>query len=65
VEICDTRPCVCLCWERPTDSFCHRWTLAHFIERETGIVVPELLAGMLRKRPDAVQPLLLDREETA
>ena len=31
---------VMLCWETP-DKFCHRETVANWIEKETGIVVPE------------------------
>ncbi len=54
------RPVVCLCWEKPTDSYCHRWTLAAFLEREAGLAVRELRAGMLKKRPDAPQPALFD-----
>ena len=62
-EIGGGRPVVCLCWERPGDEWCHRWQLAAFIERETGIEVPELQAGMLAKRPDHPQPSLFDGEE--
>jgi hypothetical protein len=59
---------ILLCWERLADpsEWCHRRMLADFIERETGQEVPELQAGMLRKRPDAPQPALFDelpREE--
>ncbi len=61
------RPVVCLCWEKPaTDSYCHRWTLAAFLEQETGITIPELRAGDLPQRPDSPQPSLLEeltREE--
>ena len=31
---------ILLCWEAP-DSYCHRRLVAEWIERETGIVVPE------------------------
>lgn len=56
------RPCVLLCWERLAnrDEYCHRRTLASFIERETGVVIPKLLAGMVNKRPDAPQQALFD-----
>ncbi len=33
---------VLLCWEK-TGSFCHRRIVADWIERETGIVVPEII----------------------
>lgn len=56
----DGRPVVLLCWERPTEECCHRWTLARYLREETGLVVPELEAGMLTKRPDAPQPALFD-----
>lgn len=57
------RPTVLLCWERPTDAHCHRWTLAQWIEEKAGIVIPELEHGMLSKRPDAPQPALFDGRE--
>jgi hypothetical protein len=64
-EIAAGKPTILLCWEKPTDSWCHRWQLADFIEREAGIVVPELEAGDLPRRPDSPQPSLFDgyREE--
>jgi hypothetical protein len=49
------RPCVCLCWERPHEPFCHRWVLASFVERETGTTIPELEAGMIPERWDAAE----------
>ncbi|OGO03987.1 MAG: hypothetical protein A2Y91_03395 [Chloroflexi bacterium RBG_13_54_8] len=33
---------ILLCWEAP-GQFCHRRLVAEWIERETGIVVPEVL----------------------
>jgi uncharacterized protein DUF488 len=57
-------PIILLCWERPHEEICHRWALARFIEQEAGIVVPELSAGMVGKRPDA-QPVLFDEKEGA
>ncbi len=54
------RPCVCLCWEKPHEEFCHRWVLARFIDERAGIVIPELAPGMLAKRPDAQQHALFD-----
>jgi hypothetical protein len=54
------RPVVMLCWERPEPAaFCHRWTLARFVEERTGTTVPELEHGMLAKKPTA-QPVLFD-----
>lgn len=44
-----------LCWEDP-DSYCHRRLAAEWIERETGIVVPEwprAEADVFRGRPTA------------
>lgn len=32
---------ILLCWEAPGE-FCHRRVVAEWIERETGLVVPEL-----------------------
>ena len=40
------RPAVLLCWERPHEEFCHRWTLAAFLRGQTGLVVAELEHGM-------------------
>lgn len=62
-QVSGGKPAVLLCWERPTDPWCHRWTLAQWIEEKAGIVVPELRAGMLSKRPDAPQPALFDGRE--
>lgn len=50
-------PSILLCWERPGDV-CHRRYVADFIEREAGIVVPELRPGDLPKRPDTMTPTL-------
>lgn len=49
-----------LCWERLAGpgEYCHRRTLAGFLEREAGIVVPELTSGMLPERPDVPAPRL-------
>lgn len=52
------RPCVCLCWERPHEPYCHRWTLSRFLEDRTGVVVEELRPGMLPERPDVPAPRL-------
>ena len=49
------RPCICLCWEKPHDEFCRRWTLAAFLEREAGITVPGLKARDLLRRKDVEQ----------
>jgi uncharacterized protein YeaO (DUF488 family) len=54
------RPVVVLCWEKPDEEFCHRWTLSHWLEEHTGFVVPELEPGMLAKKPDAPQLPLFD-----
>lgn len=61
----DNRAAILLCWEKPHESFCHRWVLARFIEEETGIMVPELEPGDVPRRPDSPQPVLFDgyREE--
>jgi hypothetical protein len=59
-RVSDGCPVVCLCWERPTDDYCHRWTLAAFVEREAGIVVPELTVGDLPRRPDSPQVSLFE-----
>jgi hypothetical protein len=53
----DGRPLVALCWEKP-GQFCHRRLLADFLEREAGIVVPELRAGMLPQREDVTEQRL-------
>jgi hypothetical protein len=49
------KPCICLCWERPHEEFCHRWVLARYIEQETGIVVPELEPSDLPQREGAAE----------
>lgn len=56
-RIVGNRPAVLLCWERLTgpDEYCHRRTLAGFLEREAEIVVPELRAGDLPQREDVPQ----------
>ena len=53
---------VLLCWEWLADpnEWCHRRMLAAWIEQRTGLMVPELRAGMLGKRSDAPQPALFD-----
>jgi Protein of unknown function, DUF488 len=55
------RPVVMLCWERPDAEYCHRWTLSRFIERDAGIVVPELQPRMLPRRATAQPPLFNER----
>jgi len=54
------RPCVLLCWEKLSadDEYCHRLTLSRFLEREAGIRVPELKAGMLPQREGVAEPRL-------
>jgi hypothetical protein len=59
-RIAEDKPAVLLCWERPGDEFCHRWQLADWLHQQFGITVPELMEGMLAKRPDAPQPALFD-----
>jgi hypothetical protein len=60
-EVDGGRPCVLLCWEKPHEPFCHRWLLARYIEREPGIVVPELQPGMLSRRATTQPPLFDER----
>jgi hypothetical protein len=45
---------VMLCWEPLADpsEWCHRRMLARYIERETGLEIPELKAQMLPQRED-------------
>ena len=52
------KPLCLLCWERPHEPFCHRWTLARWLGEQTGMEVPELEAGMLAQRPDTPQQAL-------
>lgn len=40
---------ILLCWEKPGD-FCHRRIIAEWIERETGIVVPEYVSKKPSKK---------------
>ena len=54
------RPVVMLCWERPGDEVCHRWQLAAWLREQTGIIVPELKAGMLPRKPYSPQRGLFD-----
>lgn len=55
------KPLCFLCWERldGSDDWCHRRMLAGWLEEQTGIVVPELEAGTLARKPDA-QPALFE-----
>jgi hypothetical protein len=48
---------VMLCWEWLADplEWCHRRMLACYIERDTGLEVPELKAQMLPQREDMAQ----------
>ncbi len=57
-RIAGGRAVVALCWERPTDDYCHRWTLASWLREQTGNVIPELQAGMLPQRKDVVEQRL-------
>jgi len=59
-EISGGKAAVLLCWERPHEPWCHRWQLAGFLEREAGVQVRELRAGML---PARFELRLFDREE--
>ena len=52
------KPLCLVCWERPHEPFCHRWTLSRWIEKQAGIEVPELEASMLAKKLSAPQPPL-------
>ncbi len=36
---------ILLCWERPDEKYCHRWTLSRWLEEQAKIVVPELKTG--------------------
>lgn len=54
----DGRPICLLCWEKPHEKYCHRWTLADFLQSEAGITVPELEPGMLPDRPGVPEPRL-------
>ncbi len=54
------KPLCLLCWERPTDDYCHRWTLSAWLMEQAEVEVPELEHGMLEKRPDAPQQALFD-----
>ena len=58
-DLSDGLPVALLCWEKPGE-LCHRRYVADFIEREAGIVVPELQHGMIPKRPDTTTPTLFD-----
>jgi hypothetical protein len=46
------RHLVLLCWERPGETFCHRWLLSRYVHEETGQVIRELQAGDLPQRED-------------
>ncbi len=63
-RIAGDHPAVLLCWEMlaEPDEWCHRRMLAGWLEKQTGIVVPELEAGTLTRKPDA-QPALFDYRE--
>jgi hypothetical protein len=56
-QIGDGRPVVLLCWEKPGET-CHRRWLADFLQREAGMHVPELAAGMLLEREGVPEPRL-------
>lgn len=58
---------ILLCWERPHEELCHRWSLSRWMYEQTGIVIPELQAGDLPRREDTVELRLfeeLPREES-
>ena len=60
-SIAGDRPAILLCWERdPTDpeTPCHRRYLAEFLEREAGVVVPELAPGDVLQREGVPEPRL-------
>lgn len=59
-RIAGGRAACLLCWERPHETSCHRWTFSRWIREQTGLVVPELQPGDLPLRPDAPQPSLFD-----
>ena len=47
---------ILLCWERPGE-FCHRRLVAEWLERETGIIVPEYNVQIAQppEEPDSAQ----------
>ena len=47
------KPVCLLCWEKPHEPYCHRWTLARWLEEQTGVEVAELVVGVLARRPGA------------
>ena len=61
-RIADGKAAVMLCWEKlaDPDEYCHRRTLAGFLEREAGIQVPELRPGDVPRRPDSPQVSLFE-----
>jgi hypothetical protein len=52
------KPLCLVCWERPHEPFCHRWTLSRWVEEQASMEVPELEAGMLARKPSVTQPPL-------
>jgi len=52
-------PALLVCWERPEPgAFCHRWLLARFLERETGVRIAELRPGDLPQRRNVAETRL-------
>ncbi len=54
-RIAAVRAAVLLCWERPHEGYCHRWTLARLLRVRAGVEVRELRPGMLPRREDALE----------
>ena len=57
-EVSEGLPVVTLCYERVPEQACHRRFLAGWLEETTGVTVPELVPGMIPRRPDAPEQTL-------
>lgn len=55
--VADLEGAIMLCYEKPGD-FCHRRLVADWIEKETGLVVPEL--GQVKDHAQPVQGVLFE-----
>ncbi|XDD52514.1 DUF488 family protein (plasmid) [Leptospira sp. WS92.C1] len=55
--ISDESDIALLCYEKPGD-FCHRRLVAEWIEKETGMVVPEYQTLLVQKKEETKQPKL-------
>lgn len=62
-RIAGHRTAILLCWERPHEEYCHRWTLSRWLRDRAGLEVPELQPGDLPQHEGAAEPTLFGWED--